>query len=57
MVEVRLEEYEKEPQGTECSQYLEGKEDKEVGYPGKISNRKHTSQHPDISSASLLLDF
>lgn len=35
MVEVRLEECEKEPPGTECRQSLKDKEDKEVDYPAK----------------------
>lgn len=35
MVEVRLEEGEKEPPGTECRQFLKDKEDKEVDYPAK----------------------
>lgn len=35
MVEVRLEEYEKEPPGTECRRSLEDKEDKEADYPAK----------------------
>lgn len=35
MVEVRLEEGEKEPPGTECRQFLKDKEDKEVDYTAK----------------------
>ena len=57
MVEVMLEECEKEPPGTEWRQSLKDKEDKEVDYLPKTSNRKHTSQHPDFSSAGVLLDF